>query len=42
MSWKLNILFLKFLIEIILEVRESGEWRGEFSVKLDLYLFFVF
>lgn len=41
-SWKLNISPLKSLIEIISEVRESGEWRGEFSAKLDSHLPLVF
>lgn len=41
-SWKPNISPLKSLIEITSEVRESGEWRGEFSAKLDSHLPLVF
>lgn len=42
MSWKPNISPLKSLIEITSEVRESGEWRGEFSAKSDSHLPLVF
>lgn len=42
MSWKPNNSPLKSLIEITSEVRESGEWSGEFSAKLDSHLPLVF
>lgn len=41
-SWKPNNSPLKSLIEITSEVRESGEWSGEFSAKLDSHLPLVF